>query len=251
MLQVPCDVTPGSSVPVVVNIGGGSSTVNVPIQAASPGIFETPMSDGVRRAVAIRPDGTFVSLENPARRGEVIRIYVTGLGPTSPAITTGSLGVPGIDSLVSGEVIVGLQNSGVRVVSARAANNLIGLYEVSFQVPADAPAGNDLVLSVALNPAERSARRPEGVSLETQGRLRDCSPTGNRTEQDAIHRMALEGSRRCRPASHGREKSKSDQQRTIAGPRKTTEHDDSDADSLDAVGGYARLANRGAHRTCR
>ena len=156
-LQVPCDVTPGSSVPVTVNIGGGSSTVNVPIQPASPGIFETTMSDAIRRAVAIRPDGTFVSLENPARRGEVIRIYTTGLGLTSPAITTGSLGVPGIDSLVTGEVIVGLQNSGVRVVSARAAANLIGVYEVSFQVPDTAPVGNDLVLSVAVNPADRSA----------------------------------------------------------------------------------------------
>jgi hypothetical protein len=33
--QVPCDVTPGSSVPVNVNIGGGSATVNVAIQAAT------------------------------------------------------------------------------------------------------------------------------------------------------------------------------------------------------------------------
>ena len=99
----------------------------------------------------------------------MIRIYVTGLGPTSPAITTGSLGVPGIDSLVSGEVIVGLQNSGVRVVSARAANNLIGLYEVSFQVPADAPVGNDLVLSVALNPADRSGTQfSNGSKLPVQ-----------------------------------------------------------------------------------
>ena len=36
--------------------------------AASPGIFETVMSDGVRRAVVIRPDGSFVSPQNPARR---------------------------------------------------------------------------------------------------------------------------------------------------------------------------------------
>lgn len=167
--QVPCDVTPGSSVPVNVNIGGGSATVNVAIQVASPGIFETLMSDGVRRAVAIRPDGTFVSLENPARRGEVIRVYVTGMGPTLPAITTGSLGVPGIDSLVLGEVIVGLDNSGVRVVSARAASNLIGLFEVSFQVPATGAASNDLVLSVAVNPPDRSGTQfSNGTKLPVQ-----------------------------------------------------------------------------------
>jgi uncharacterized protein (TIGR03437 family) len=167
--QVPCDVTPGSSVPINVNIGGGSATVNVAIQAASPGLFETVMSDGVRRAVAIRPDGTFVSLENPARRGEVIRVYATGMGPTLPAITTGSLGFPGIDSLVLGEVIVGLQNSGVRVISSRAASNLIGLFEVSFQVPANAPVGNDLVLSVAVNPPDRSGTQfSNGTKLPVQ-----------------------------------------------------------------------------------
>jgi uncharacterized protein (TIGR03437 family) len=168
-LQVPCDVTPGSSVPVTVNIGGGTATVNLAIQAASPGLFETPMSDGVRRAVAIRPDGTFVSLENPARRGEVIRVYATGMGPTLPAITTGSLGVPGIDSLVLGEVIVGVQNSGVRVISARAASNLIGVFEVSFQIPANAPVGNDLVLSVAVNPPDRSGTQfSNGTKLPVQ-----------------------------------------------------------------------------------
>jgi uncharacterized protein (TIGR03437 family) len=70
-VQVPCETTPGSSVPVAVNAGGGTATVNIPVQIASPGIFETPMSDGVRRAVMVRADGSFVSLENPARRGEV------------------------------------------------------------------------------------------------------------------------------------------------------------------------------------
>ncbi len=84
IVQVPCEVTPGSSIPVTVNVGGGTATVNVAIQSASPGIFETVMSDGVRRAVMVRPDGSFVSLENPARRGEIIRVYVTGLGPTVP-----------------------------------------------------------------------------------------------------------------------------------------------------------------------
>ena len=72
-----------SSVPITVNVGGGTATVNMPVQAATPGIFETVMTDGTRRAVAIRPDGSFVSLQNPARRGEIIRVFVTGMGPTS------------------------------------------------------------------------------------------------------------------------------------------------------------------------
>jgi uncharacterized protein (TIGR03437 family) len=158
-VQVPCEVVPGSGVPVTVSAAGGTSTVNVPVQAASPGIFETVMSDGVSRAVMVRPDGSFVSLENPARRaggGEIIRVYVTGLGPTAPVVGTNAIAIPGTDSLVLGQVIVGVNNSGARVISARMAPTQIGIYEVAFQVDSSTPAGNNLVLSIAINPSDGS-----------------------------------------------------------------------------------------------
>jgi uncharacterized protein (TIGR03437 family) len=150
-VQVPCDVTPGSSVAVAVSVSGGSATINIPILIASPGVFQTTMSDGVQRLVAVRPDGSFVSLENPARRGEIIRAYVTGLGPVSPSVATNSIAVPGTDSTVTGQVIVGVNNAGTRLVSARVAPSLIGIDEVAFQVPSDAPTGNDIVFSVGIN----------------------------------------------------------------------------------------------------
>jgi uncharacterized protein (TIGR03437 family) len=156
IVQVPCEVVPGSSIPVTVNVSGGSATVNVGIQSASPGIFETLMSDGVRRAVMVRPDGSFVSVENPARRGEIIRVYVTGLGATAPAVGTNAIAIPGTDSLVLGQLIVGVNNSGVRVVSARMAPTQIGIYEVAFQVDSNAATGNNIVLSVAINPTDGS-----------------------------------------------------------------------------------------------
>ena len=52
-LQVPCEVAPASSVPVTVTVGAAPpAAVNVQVLAASPGIFQTTMSDGVSRAVA-------------------------------------------------------------------------------------------------------------------------------------------------------------------------------------------------------
>ncbi len=164
--QVPCETGIASSVPVIVNVGGGTATVNVPVQAATPGIFETVMSDGTRRAVTIRPDGSFVSLQNPARRGEVIRVFVTGMGPASPAIVTGALPFAGVDSLISGQVIVGVANAGARVVTSRVSPNLLGVYEVAFQVASDSPTGNDVVLSVAVNvPGDSATRFSNGSKL--------------------------------------------------------------------------------------
>jgi uncharacterized protein (TIGR03437 family) len=148
--QIPCDATVGS-VPVAVSVSGGSATANITLTAAGPGIFETVMSDKVARAVALRPDGTYVSLENPARRNEQIRVLLTGMGPTTPPVATGALPVPGSDALVSGQVIVGVNNAGARVVTSRLSPNLIGVYEVAFVVPSDAPTGNNIVLSVAVN----------------------------------------------------------------------------------------------------
>jgi uncharacterized protein (TIGR03437 family) len=167
--QVPCDANPGSNIPLTVSVGGGSATINITLLPASPGIFSTLMSDGVSRAVIVRPDGTFVSLQNPARRGEIVRMYATGLGPVTPSVSTNSTPAPGVDSLVNGTMIVGVNNAGARVISGRLAPSLIGVYEVTFQVPDDAPTGNDVVLSLAINvPADSTTRFSAGNKIVIQ-----------------------------------------------------------------------------------
>jgi uncharacterized protein (TIGR03437 family) len=157
-VQVPCEVTPGT-VPVTVTVGSGSTTVNVNVLTISPGLFETTMSDGKMRAVLVRPDGSFVSLENPARRGEIVRMYATGLGQTTPPLATGQT-VPLVtdasgnllpqDLNVNARVVVGVNNAGVRVVSAKYAYSMLGVYEVQFEVPADTATGNDAPFAIAV-----------------------------------------------------------------------------------------------------
>jgi uncharacterized protein (TIGR03437 family) len=166
--QVPCETAVGNAVPITINVSGGSASITFPVVAASPGIFETVMSDGVRRAVVIRPDGSFVSLQNPARTGEAVRVYVTGLGPTAPTMVTGTLPYAGADSLALGQVIVGVNNGGTPVFTSRVSPNLIGVFEVAFQVPSGsgAPTGNDVVLSVAVNaPGDSTTRYSNGSKL--------------------------------------------------------------------------------------
>jgi len=161
-VQVPCAVTPGNSVPVTVNVGSASTTLNIPVQTVSPGIFQTVMSDGVSRAVVVRDDGTFADVgganDNPARRGENIRIYATGLGPTIPLVDTGDIQNPnadliGYDATVAGVVQVGIVGfGGLQVVSARQAPDLIGIYEVQVLLPANAPTGNSVQIALAVVP---------------------------------------------------------------------------------------------------
>lgn len=171
--QVPCEIQ-ANNWTVNVSINGSSVAVpNVTVRPGAPGIFETLGSDGVRRAIAVRPDGSIVSLSNPARRGENIRFYITGAGPVLPALASGSLPTPGVDSIPTdpNQVVVGLNNSGVGGVMVRAATELIGVYEVTFQVPNDPNlVGTNNVLAVGVtalgNPTQY--QQPGGSKLPIQ-----------------------------------------------------------------------------------
>jgi len=156
-VQVPCE-TPLGTVPVVITVGGGSTTVPVTVLPISPGIFQTTMSDGVLRAVLVRPDGSYVSLQNPARIGEIIRMYATGLGQTSPPIVTNQT-VPLVADAsgnlipeampVAAQVVVGVDNAGVQVVSAQYAYGMVGVYEVQFELQS-ADTGNNIPFAILM-----------------------------------------------------------------------------------------------------
>jgi uncharacterized protein (TIGR03437 family) len=157
--QVPCDVTPGAAVPVQVQANGGTANVTTIVRAAGPGIFEWVQPDGVVRGVVERPDGSFVTPDNPARGGETLRMFATGLGVTLPAVAgTDSLPPVGVDALVRAQVIVGVNNQGMQLISAKLSQDLIGVYIVDFKIPAYAntPEGNNVILSLAVNAIDGS-----------------------------------------------------------------------------------------------
>jgi uncharacterized protein (TIGR03437 family) len=150
--QVPCEI-PANYYTANVSINGNTVAVpGVEVRPGAPGIFETLGSDGMRRAIAVRPDGSIVSVSNPARRGEIIRIYITGAGPVLPMLVSGALPTPGVDSITTdpNQVIVGLNNNGAGAVMVRAASELIGVYEVTFTVPSSNVQPGDNVLSIGV-----------------------------------------------------------------------------------------------------
>ena len=114
-----------------------SLPVSLPVTLAvlAPGIF------GIAKA-----NGTPVSAANPAEPGEEIHVTVTGLGQTTPAITTNA---PGTGERLNAVVLVGLNNEGV-AAEAVFAPSLIGTYFVTFRVPPHAAAGPSRRFAVAV-----------------------------------------------------------------------------------------------------
>jgi uncharacterized protein (TIGR03437 family) len=123
------------------------------VTPVSPGIFEYTQANGRKHAVLQRvADGSYVTEDNPARRGDRLRAFVTGLGrPVSRSgvrLGTNQPGIPGDDASPQVEIIVGVADQGVNTVSSIYAPDLVGVYVVTFDVPSNAPSG-EVSFSVA------------------------------------------------------------------------------------------------------
>ena len=155
-VQVPAELPLGVA-SVTVRAGTGAKTIDgVPVTQFSPGVLEVVMSDGKKRALLQHADdGSFVSLESPARQGETLRAFVDGLGrPVSASglqIGTNQSGIPGDDASPLVPLVIGVADAGVDVISATYGTELIGVYVVTFMVPADAPSGPDANFGIAVN----------------------------------------------------------------------------------------------------
>jgi len=156
VVQAPCELAPGRT-SVVIRIPGAQTQVdNVQVFRAAPGIFETTPAAGQRAYAAIvRPDGSYVTPANPARRGEILMAAVTGLGQTTPPVVTNRVGL-GTQS-VTAPLVVGVNNQGVRIVSATYAPGMIGVYWVAFEIPLESSPGVFLNFAVAASEVEGGA----------------------------------------------------------------------------------------------
>jgi uncharacterized protein (TIGR03437 family) len=144
--QTPCETQPGNAT-VVVRVNGSTATVTVPVMQYQPGIFETTFN-GQRYAVLVHQNGSYVTLDSPARLGEQITMFATGLGTVTPSTGTNRIGTGG--QTVDAPIIAGVNNAGVRVVSATYVPGSIGVYQITFEIPSDTAAGTRQNLALAL-----------------------------------------------------------------------------------------------------
>jgi len=167
-VQVPFEVNPGTASVTVRTTSGGTTTVDgVPIAALSPGVFEwTDPSNNRRYAVAYHADGSAVVSTNPARAGEIIRVFATGLGAVSPATGTNRIGATG--QTVNAPVIVGLNNEGIRLQSAEYLVGTVGLYMISFEVPQGTTSSVAAPFGLIVTGADAQPVYANGTSIPTR-----------------------------------------------------------------------------------
>jgi uncharacterized protein (TIGR03437 family) len=155
--QTPCETAVGQAT-VVILLNGGTTTVpGVQVLPAQPGIFNfngsifnNPTSTGkTYGAVYSATDGSLISPSNPAHRGGTYYMFATGLGLTNPPALTNASGT-GSQS-VAGQISLGINNAGVPVNSAIYSVGYVGIYTITFTIPASATPGTDQNLALGIN----------------------------------------------------------------------------------------------------
>jgi uncharacterized protein (TIGR03437 family) len=161
------DVSPGPAAVVVTSSGGTSAAFTVTAGQYSPAFFVWPGNQAVATHLdftfATKP-GTFPGVTTvPAKPGETIILFGTGLGPTTPSTPAGTL-VPATPTYdTSALPTVSLNNASVTVVGAALTPNSAALYQVAIQVPSSIGNG-DFPVQVSIG----GVTSPVGLILSVQ-----------------------------------------------------------------------------------
>jgi uncharacterized protein (TIGR03437 family) len=136
--------------------GFTSNAVTVPVQATAPGIFAADGTGGGGGAILNQDYSLNVRL-NPAARGSVIMIYLTGAGVTAPASVDGAItGItPPFPSLPQ-SVAVGVTIGGIAVpaqnilYAGAAPEQIEGLTQIDVLIPASVTPGPTVPIVVTI-----------------------------------------------------------------------------------------------------
>jgi uncharacterized protein (TIGR03437 family) len=146
-VQIPYEIVPGSTAVLTVNNNGQTAFTSFPVSPVAPGIFTDRNGSPV-------PDVS-------GARGQIVTLYVTGDGVLSPPLATGAAPLPVIDvenlpKPAQGAVVtVGGVQAALQFVGIPWG--LVGVTQINYEVPADAPIGPQQVVvtvgGVASTPA--------------------------------------------------------------------------------------------------
>lgn len=161
-IQVPTELT-GTSVTVQVKVGTQTSASRtIILDAVSPGIF-TANAQGTGSAAITHGNGSAVTPQNPARPGETVILWATGLGQVSPAVPTGAL--PTGESRTVNPVTVTIDGIAVIPGFAGLSGCCAGLNQVNLTLPTNTRSGNDIPVVLTIggkqsNPATIAVASP-------------------------------------------------------------------------------------------
>ncbi len=166
--QVPYEIDGATEVTVQVIVDGvASNIVTIDVADTAPGLFT--LENGIGQVIAVLfPDGTLNSAENPFGPGQVITLYGTGEGQTTPPGQTGvpvdenALPVPNAEARV---LIGGVEQT---ILYIGGAPGFSGLLQINIEIVAGTPVGDAVTIVIIIGGVgSTGALEPESLEPET------------------------------------------------------------------------------------
>jgi uncharacterized protein (TIGR03437 family) len=151
--QVANMVLPGAAPPRLASvtedparrrIHGGSGKIRFVVQMipmTRPEITATPNGPAITHS----NDFSLVTASKPAKAGEILSLFATGLGPTRPVVEAGKPFPASPPAVVNSPVEVMVNGRAAEVTGAVGYPGAVDGYQVNFRIPADAAPGSSTI----------------------------------------------------------------------------------------------------------
>lgn len=131
---VPSILRPGTTELQLVQEGRVGPAVKITLASAAPALFQADST----AVVACRTDGSVVTAGNPAKPGDVVVLYATGLGPTLPNPSYAEIAKTAavIERMTDFRLTLdGTAVDSADVLYAGLAPGFAGLYQINLRLP--------------------------------------------------------------------------------------------------------------------
>jgi uncharacterized protein (TIGR03437 family) len=141
-VQIPVELAGQPSATIRVTVAGQASVARtIFLEPVAPGIFTVNQQGSGSAAVLHEDNVTPVSEHNPARPGEIVVLFATGLGELSPALATGE---PSVSSQTVQMPVILVDGVPGEVLFSGAAPGFVGLNQINFRIPAGTRSALDI-----------------------------------------------------------------------------------------------------------
>ncbi len=153
-LLIPSNLTPTNVKLQLVRDGTAGPPIKLMLRDAAPGLF---LLDATT-AIATRADFTLITRDTPARPGEIVILWATGLGATVPPMEAGQIPAEAVWIARRSDFRVELAGEAVpreNLLYAGVAPGFAGLYQINLRLPKSLRADPEIRIAVgeAISPA--------------------------------------------------------------------------------------------------
>ncbi len=156
---VPSILIPGPATVQLVLDSVPGPLVQAVIAATAPAFFQLDQEN----AIATRPDGSLVTPANPAKAGEVVILYATGLGRTTPDSGYGEVATSAAPIKQLSDLKLTLGGTAVdpsQILYAGVSPGFGGLYQINLKLPDTMMADPEIRVGLLDQPSPAGLRLP-------------------------------------------------------------------------------------------